>query len=100
MYKFISIKTIRNYALAIGGVAVGLLAISHMNKPLEYEFSSVYDGTKHQALIYTDGNSKYATKCAEELADNFIKAGLGNFDISYVDNGEYTLVFYNSEKIN
>ena len=95
-----SIKNkIKYYGVAGAVVVGGVLAISHMNKPLEYEFSSVYDGTKHQALIYTDGNSRYATRCAEELADNFIKAGLGNFDISYVDDGEYTLVFYNSERI-
>ena len=93
------IKKIKGYAVALAVVAGGLFFIHQTNKPLDYEFSSVYDGNKHHALIYVDGSSKYATRCAEELADNFIKAGLGNFDISYVDDGEYTLVFYNSEKI-
>ena len=93
------IKKIKGYAVAIAIVLVGVFFIHKMNQPLEYEFSSVYDGTKHEVLVYTDGSRKYATKCAEELADNFVKAGLGNFDISYVKDGEYTLVFYNSEKI-
>lgn len=93
------IKKFKGYAVAVAVVVGGVFMIHQANKPLEYEFSSVYDGSKHQALIYVDGSDKYAVKCAEELADNFIKAGLGNFDISYVDDGEYTLVFYNSEKI-
>ena len=93
------IKKIKGYAVAVVVVLVGFFVIHKMSQPLEYTFSSVYDGSKHQALIYTDGSKRYATKCAEELADNFIKAGLGNFDISYVKNGDYTLVFYNSEKV-
>lgn len=95
-----SIKNkIKFYAVALAVVGGGIGVLHHMNKPLEYEFSSVYDGTKHHALVYADGSKRYATECAEELADNFIKAGLGNFDISVVEDGEYTLVFYNSERI-
>lgn len=86
--------------LVVGAVVVGAVGLFQANKPVEYEFSSVYDGEKHHALIYTDSsNDRYNEKCAEDLANNFIKAKLGEFDIEVVHNGEYDLVFYNGEKV-
>ena len=86
--------------VVIGALAFTGIAFLQSNKPLEYEFSSVYDGSKHHALIYTDSsNDRYNERCAEDLANNFIKAKLGEFDIEVVHNGEYDLVFYNGEKV-
>ena len=86
--------------LVIGAVVVGAVGLYQANKPLDYTFSSVYDGNKHHALIYTDSsNSRYNEKCAEDLANNFIKAKLGEFDIEVVHNGEYELIFYNGNKV-
>jgi hypothetical protein len=84
----------------IGAVVLGgAFGIYKANQPLEYDFSSVYDGSKHHVLIYADGSKRYAIKCAEELADHLIKAKLGSFDINIVKDGEYTLVFYNGSKV-
>lgn len=86
--------------LVVGAVVVGAVGLFQANKPVDYEFSSVYDGEKHHALIYTDSsNDRYNERCAEDLANNFIKAKLGEFDIEVVHNGEYDLVFYNGEKV-
>lgn len=86
--------------LVIGALVVSGFGLYQANKPVEYQFSSVYDGEKHHVLIYTDSSSKrYATRCAEDLADNLIKAKLGEFDIEVVHNGQYELIFYNGSKV-
>lgn len=86
--------------LVVGALVVGGFGLYQVNKPVEYDFSSVYDGDKHHVLIYTDSSSKrYATRCAEDLANNLIKAKLGEFDIEVVHNGEYELIFYNGNKV-
>ena len=86
--------------VVIGALAFTGIAFLQSNRPVEYEFSSVYDGSKHHALIYTDSsNDRYNERCAEDLANNFIKAKLGEFDIEVVHNGEYDLVFYNGQKV-
>lgn len=91
---------IKGKYVVIGVLALTGIAFLQSNRPVEYEFSSVYDGEKHHALIYTDSsNSRYNEKCAEDLANNFIKAKLGEFDIEVVHNGEYELIFYNGNKI-
>lgn len=91
---------IKGKYVVIGLAVLGLVGLYNANKPVEYEFSSVYDGEKHHALIYTDSsNSRYNERCAEDLANNFIKAKLGEFDIEVVHNGEYNLVFYNGNKV-
>lgn len=91
---------IKGKYVVIGLAVLGLVGLYQANKPVEYEFSSVYDGNKHHALIYTDSsNDRYNKRCAEDLANNFIKAKLGEFDIEVVHNGEYDLVFYNGEKV-
>lgn len=91
---------IKGKYVAVAVAVLGLVGLYQANKPVEYEFSSVYDGDKHHALIYTDSsNDRYNKRCAEDLANNFIKAKLGEFDIEVVHNGEYDLVFYNGEKV-
>lgn len=91
---------IKGKYVVIGALVLGGIGLLQANKPVEYEFSSVYDGDKHHALIYTDSsNDRYNERCAEDLANNFIKAKLGEFDIEVVHNGEYDLVFYNGEKV-
>lgn len=86
--------------VAVAVAVLGLVGLYNANKPVEYEFSSVYDGDKHHVLIYTDSsNDRYNEKCAEDLANNFIKAKLGEFDIEVVHNGEYELIFYNGNKV-
>lgn len=91
---------IKGKYVAVAVAVLGLVGLYQANKPVEYEFSSVYDGEKHHALIYTDSsNDRYNKRCAEDLANNFIKAKLGEFDIEVVHNGEYDLVFYNGEKV-
>lgn len=91
---------IKGKYVAVAVAVLGLVGLYQANKPVEYEFSSVYDGNKHHALIYTDSsNDRYNKRCAEDLANNFIKAKLGEFDIEVVHNGEYDLVFYNGEKV-
>lgn len=91
---------LKGYLVAGGLVVGGITVIHHMNQPLEYEFSSVYDGNSHHVLVYPEhGGSGYAKRCAEELAGHMMKANLGNFSIQVVDNGEYELIFYNSEKV-
>ena len=91
---------IKGKYVAVAVAVLGLVGLYQANKDLDYEFSSVYDGNKHHALIYTDSsNDRYNKRCAEDLANNFIKAKLGEFDIEVVHNGEYDLVFYNGEKV-
>ena len=102
MFRVINLKGLINYALAIAIIIAGLATVILLNKPLEYDFASVYDASngKHTVNVYTSNKSKrYATRCADELADSFIKARLGSFDISIVKNGEYTLVYYNGSKV-
>ena len=91
---------IKGKYVAVAVAVLGLVGLYQANKPVEYEFSSIYDGNKHHALIYTDSsNDRYNKRCAEDLANNFIKAKLGEFDIEVVHNGEYDLVFYNGQKV-
>lgn len=92
--------TLKAKYLVVGALALTGVAFWQSNKPVEYEFSSVYDGNQHHVLIYTDSsNERYNEKCAEDLANNMIKAGLGNFNIQVVQDGEYDLIFYNSQKV-
>ena len=85
---------IKGKYVVIGALVLGGIGLLQANKPVEYEFSSVYDGDKHHALIYTDSsNDRYNERCAEDLANNFIKEKLGEFDIEVVHNGQYDLVF-------
>lgn len=91
---------IKGKYVVIGALALTGIAFLQSNKPVEYEFSSVYDGDKHHVLVHTDSsNSRYNERCAEDLANNFIKAKLGEFDIEVVHNGEYELIFYNGNKV-
>ena len=102
MFRVINLKGLINYALAIAIIIAGVATVILLNKPLEYDFASVYDASngKHTVNVYTSNKSKrYATRCADELADSFIKAKIGNYDISIVKNGEYELVYYNSRKV-
>ena len=86
--------------LVIGAVVVGAVGLYQANKPLEYEFSSVYDGNKHHVLVHTDSsNSRYNEKCADDLSSNLLKAKIVNYDIEVVHNGEYELIFYNGNKV-
>ena len=97
--EFKAVKINLKY-VAVAGLVVAGLGYIRSSQPLEYEFSSVYDGDKHHVLIYTDSsNERYNEKCAEDLANNMIKAKLGEFDIEVVHDGEYELIFYNGNKV-
>lgn len=86
--------------LVIGALVVGGFGLYQANKPVEYEFSSVYDGDKHHVLIYTDtNNERYNEKCADDLSRNLLKAKIVNYDIQTVNDGEYTLIYYNGNKV-
>lgn len=86
--------------LVIGAVVVGAVGLYQANKPLEYEFSSVYDGNKHHVLVHTDSsNSRYNEKCADDLSSNLLKAKIVNYDIQVVNDGEYELIYYNGNKV-
>ena len=86
--------------LVIGAVVVGAVGLYQANKPLEYEFSSVYDGNKHHVLVHTDtNNSRYNERCADEVSANLLKAKITNYDIQTVNDGEYKLIYYNGNKV-
>ena len=86
--------------VVIGALAFTGIAFLQSNKPLDYEFSSVYDGNKHHVLVHTDtNNSRYNERCADEVSANLLKAKIVDYDISTVNNGEYELIYYNGEKI-
>ena len=86
--------------LVIGAVVVGAVGLYQANKPLEYEFSSVYDGNKHHVLVHTDSsNSRYNEKCADDLSSNLLKAKIVDYDIQVVNDGEYKLIYYNGNKV-
>ena len=86
--------------LVIGAVVVGAVGLYQANKPLEYEFSSVYDGDKHHVLVHTDtNNSRYNERCADEVSANLLKAKIVDYDIQVVNDGEYKLIYYNGNKV-
>ena len=86
--------------LVIGGLLVGAFGLYQANKPLDYEFSSVYDGDKHHVLVHTDtNNSRYNEKCADEVSANLLKAKIVDYDIQVVNDGQYELIYYNGNKI-
>lgn len=88
--------------LVVGALAFTGVAFWQSNKPLDYEFSSVYDSTNHHhsVLVHTDSNnSKYNVKCADEVSANLLKANITNYDIKVVNEGEYELVYYQGNKI-
>lgn len=87
------------YVVAGVLLATGIAYFSS-NKPVEYEFSSVYDGNQHHVLVYTDSNNKrYNERCADDVAKNMLKANLGKFNIEVVQDGEYELIYYNGNKV-
>lgn len=86
--------------LVIGGLLVGAFGLYQANKPLDYEFSSVYDGSKHHVLVHTDSNSsRYNEKCADEVSANLLKAKIVDYDIQVVNDGQYELIYYNGNKV-
>lgn len=91
---------IKGKYVVIGLTVLGLVGLYNANKPVEYEFSSVYDGEKHHVLIYTDSNNeRYNEKCADDLSRNLLKAKIVNYDIQTVNDGEYELIYYNGNKV-
>ena len=86
--------------VVIGALAFTGIAFLQSNKPLDYDFSSVYDGDKHHVLVHTDtNNSRYNEKCADEVSANLLKAKITNYDIQTVNDGEYELIYYNGNKV-
>lgn len=88
--------------LVIGGLLVGAFGLYQANKPLEYDFSSVYDSANnhHNVIIKTDSNSeRYNEKCANDLSKHLLDAKITNYDITVVNDGEYELVYYNGNKL-
>lgn len=86
--------------LVIGGLLVGAFGLYQANKPVEYDFSSVYDGDKHHVLIYTDSNNeRYNERCADDLSKNLLKAKIVDYDIQVVNDGQYELIYYDGQKI-
>ena len=86
--------------VVIGGLAFTGISFLQSNKPLDYEFISVYDGDKHHVLVHTDtNNSRYNEKCADEVSANLLKAKITNYDIQTVNDGEYELIYYNGNKV-
>lgn len=97
--EFKAVKINLKY-VAVAGLVVAGLGFIKASQPLEYEFSSVYDGNKHHVLIYTDtNNSRYNEKCADEVSANLLKAKIVDYDIQTVNDGEYELIYYNGNKI-
>lgn len=86
--------------VVIGVLAFTGIAFLQSNRPLDYEFSSVYDGDKHHVLVHTDSNNeRYNERCADEVSANLLKAKIVDYDIQVVNDGEYELIYYNGEKI-
>ena len=86
--------------VVIGALAFTGIAFLQSNKPLDYEFSSVYDGNKHHVLVHTDtNNSRYNERCADEVSANLLKAKIVDYDIQVVNDGEYELIYYNGNKV-
>ena len=86
--------------VVIGALAFTGIAFLQSNKPLDYEFSSVYDGDKHHVLVHTDtNNSRYNERCADEVSANLLKAKIVDYDIQVVNDGEYELIYYNGNKV-
>ena len=88
--------------LIIGGLLVGAFGLYQAKKPLDYEFSSVYDSANnhHSVLVHTDtNNSRYNERCADEVSANLLKAKIVSYDIQVVNDGEYELIYYNGNKI-
>ena len=88
--------------LVVGAVVISGIGLYQANKPLDYEFSSVYDSANnhHSVLVHTDtNNSRYNEKCADEVSANLLKAKITNYDIQTVNDGEYELIYYNGNKV-
>lgn len=86
--------------LVIGALALTGIGFLQSNKPLDYEISSVYDGSKHHVLVHTDSNSsRYNERCADEVSTNLLKAKIVSYDIQVVNDGEYELIYYNGNKV-
>ena len=91
---------IKGKYVVIGALALTGIAFLQSNKPLDYEFSSVYDGNKHHVLVHTDSsNSRYNERCADEVSANLLKAKIVDYDIQVVNDGEYELIYYNGNKV-
>ena len=91
---------IKGKYVVIGLAVLGLVGLYQANKPLDYEFSSVYDGNKHHVLVHTDtNNSRYNERCADEVSANLLKAKIVDYDIQVVNDGEYELIYYNGNKV-
>lgn len=97
--EFKAVKINLKY-VAVAGLVVAGLGYIRSSQPLDYEFSSVYDGDKHHVLVHTDtNNSRYNERCADEVSANLLKAKITNYDIQTVNDGEYELIYYNGNKI-
>lgn len=91
---------IKGKYVVIGALALTGIAFLQSNRPLEYEFSSVYDGNKHHVLVHTDtNNSRYNERCADEVSANLLKAKIVDYDIQVVNDGQYELIYYDGNKI-
>ena len=91
---------IKGKYVVIGALVFTGIAFLQSNKPLDYEFSSVYDGSKHHVLVHTDSNnSRYNERCADEVSANLLKAKIVDYDIQVVNDGEYELIYYNGNKV-
>ena len=93
---------IKGKYVVIGLAVLGLVGLYQAKKPLDYEFSSVYDSANnhHSVLVHTDtNNSRYNEKCADEVSANLLKAKITNYDIQTVNDGEYELIYYNGNKV-
>ena len=91
---------IKGKYVVIGALALTGIAFLQSNKPLDYEFSSVYDGSKHHVLVHTDSsNSRYNERCADEVSANLLKAKIVDYDIQVVNDGQYELIYYNGNKV-
>ena len=91
---------IKGKYVVIGALALTGIAFLQSNRPLEYEFSSVYDGDKHHVLVHTDtNNERYNERCADEVSANLLKAKIVDYDIQVVNDGQYELIYYDGQKI-
>lgn len=91
---------IKGKYVVVGALVLTGFAFLQSNRPLEYEFSSVYDGSKHHVLVHTDSNnSRYNERCADEVSANLLKAKIVDYDIQVVNDGEYELIYYDGNKI-
>lgn len=91
---------IKGKYVVVGALVLTGFAFLQSNRPLEYEFSSVYDGDKHHVLVHTDtNNSRYNERCADEVSANLLKAKIVDYDIQVVNDGQYELIYYDGNKI-